>query len=81
MAQHFGERIKRMRQERGWTVYRAALLAGIPNQLWYRMEQYKSLRGTCVVTLRKIARIFEVSVDYLIYNVANSNDAADAHAA
>lgn len=80
MAQHFGQRLQSLRHAKVWTVYQAAKQAGIPSQILYRLEDTATLGKVQVVTLRKLAKAYQVTIDYLIHGVADSDD-EDAHAA
>jgi transcriptional regulator with XRE-family HTH domain len=81
MAQHFGERLQRLRAERGWTVYEAAKRAGMSSQLLYKLERAAALGRISGVTLRKLAQVYQVTVDYLLHDVADSDDEDDVQAA
>ena len=80
MAQHFGERLQQVRQAKGFTVYEAAKRAGIPNQVLYRLEHFATLGKVQVATLKKLARVYGVTIDYLVYDVAET-DADEEEAA
>ena len=74
MAVHFGTRLQRLRQERGWTVYRAAKEAGLTSQALYKLERQATLGKVRGVTLKKLAQLYQVTMDYLVYDVAESDD-------
>ena len=60
-----GERIKRLRQERGWTQYRLSRTAGVPQVTIARLERFEQA-GVDVKVVRLIAKAFGVGVDYLV---------------
>lgn len=79
MAQALGERLRQARQARHLTVYEAAKRVGMPNQALYRLEKAKALGHIQVGTLKKLAALYGVTIDYLVYDV--DYDEEDAHAA
>jgi transcriptional regulator with XRE-family HTH domain len=79
MAQHFGQRLQRIREEQGLTVYEAAKRAGMKSQVLYRLEKFPTLGTVHAATLRKLARVYQTSVDYLLVDVADEEE--DSHAA
>ena len=79
MAQHLGERLRQARMAKGVTVYEAAKRIGMPNQALYRLERVRTLGRVQVATLKKLAALYGVTIDYLVYDVDSDDD--DAHAA
>jgi transcriptional regulator with XRE-family HTH domain len=60
----FGERLKRIRESKGWTLQELATRSGVPYETIYRVE-----RGTHqeprVSVAAKLARVLGVSLDVL----------------
>src|SRR5258706_10692668 len=61
----FGQRVKRMREQRGLSVQELAKRAGTHYQTIWKIER-GSLREPSIVLAQKIARALGVGVDYLI---------------
>jgi len=61
----FGQRVKRMREQRRLSVQALAELAGTRYQTIWKIER-GSLREPSIVLAQKIARALGVGVDYLI---------------
>jgi transcriptional regulator with XRE-family HTH domain len=62
----FNLRLRRLRQKRGLTWYALGKLSGVPKQVLSRLEQPNS--NPTLATLRKLARVFGVSLDELAGN-------------
>lgn len=74
MAQHFGQRLKRIREEQGMSVYEAAKRAGMKSQVLYRLERFATLGTVHAATLRKLARVYQTSIDYLLVDVSEDEE-------
>ena len=60
-----GERVGRLRDERGWTLYRLSRVASVPVVTIQRLEKVQQ-KGVDVKAVRLLAKAFSVSVDYLV---------------
>lgn len=65
MADTVGARLRRLRTERGWTLYEAAKRAGMTQWSLFRLEQKTTLGNAQVTSLKRLARLYQVSIDYL----------------
>ena len=65
MAETFGARLKRLRLECGWTLYEAAKRGGMTQWSLWRLEQKATLGSIQGATLRKLATLYGVTIDYL----------------
>ena len=54
--------------------------AGLTSQALYKLERQATLGKVRGVTLKKLAQLYQVTMDYLVYDVAESDD-DDAQAA
>lgn len=68
----FGERIKRLRESRGWTKTYVANRIGLSRMQVYANYEYGN-REPDFETVSKLADLFEVSTDYLLGRGANSD--------
>lgn len=62
-----GERIRKLRKERGWTLDQLAQKAGVTKGFLSRVENQKT--GIGAVVLFRIARALDVSTDRLLEGV------------
>jgi transcriptional regulator with XRE-family HTH domain len=81
MAVHFGERLQRLRDERGWTVSKAARRGGLSPQLLFKLEAARALGNIQVATVRKLATLYGLPLDYLVRDVLDEvpDDEEEAH--
>ena len=62
---HIGERIQRLREERGWTQQELAAKTRIKQPVISRLES-QTQQSVSSEALKRLARILGVSADYLI---------------
>ena len=77
MAETFGDRMKRLRTERGLSRYAVSKLTGLSQPMLMKVERYTSGNKVHGVTLRRLAHVYGVSIEYLL----GPEDDDDAHAA
>ena len=78
MNESFGTRLHRLREERGWTVYEAAKRAGMVPWVLSRLEQRATLGDVQARSLKRLARIYEVTMDYLAREAAADEEGEPA---
>ena len=66
MEETLGARLKRLREERDWTVYEAAKRAGMAPWVLTRLEQRTTLGNVQVASLKRLAVLYNVTIDYLV---------------
>jgi len=69
----FGQRVARVRQERGFSVQDLATKAGTTYQTIWRIET-GAMKAPSIVLARRIARALGVGVDYLIGMFEENDD-------
>jgi transcriptional regulator with XRE-family HTH domain len=66
MAETFGDRMKRLRTERKLSRYAVAKLTGLSQPMLMKIERYPSGANVRGGTLRRLARLYGVSIEYLL---------------
>ena len=62
--ENFGEKLKDLRMERGWTLKETALRVGLTRNAIANYEA--NIRQPSLETLKALCKLFEVSADYLL---------------
>jgi len=62
----FARRLKRLREERGWTQEQLAGLAGLSRGAIANLERNRQPLAGCVITFARLARALDTTVDELI---------------
>lgn len=78
MAETFGDRMKRLRTERGLSRYAVSKATGLSQPMLGKVERYPSGNHVHGLTLRRLAKLYGVSIEYLL---GPEDDDDDAHAA
>lgn len=72
----FGEKLKQLRENNGWTLNDVIEKLGIKTISTYSNYEY-GLREPSYEMLKKIANMYEVSIDYLLGNEKESKSKLD----
>ena len=70
MDETLGARLKRLREERGWSVYQAAKRAEMAPWVLTKLEQRTTLGNVQVTSLKRLAALYNVTIDYLVRDFA-----------
>ena len=62
--ENFGEKLKDLRKERGWTQKKLAVLLGQAQSTIFYWEQNR--QEPTISSLKKLCEVFDVSADYLL---------------
>ena len=62
--ENFGEKLKDLRMERGWTLKETALRVGLTRNAIANYEA--NIRQPSLETFKALCKLFEVSADYLL---------------
>ena len=66
MAETFGDRMKRLRNERGLSRYAVSKATGLSQPMLTKVERYTSGNKVHGLTLRRLAKLYGVSIEYLL---------------
>lgn len=64
---HFGDKLKKLRKQNGYTLKVAAKSSGVAYHTWVAIE-YRGRHDIMVTTILKIAKLFGVTIDELIHD-------------
>lgn len=76
MTTDIGERIREMRERRGWSTYKLSKVARVASGYLSEVENGVKKNPSAVV-LARIAKALETSVDYLVGNTDDPSPTAD----